>query len=90
MRMARLPVARRIADGVHLIEDRGQMWLLDMWTGQRALLADAQGVSMMRAQIMERVLVAHRLAQTVERVGIATRDGRVVDALPAIGEDRNA
>lgn len=86
LRIAQMPVARRIADGLVLIEERGRLMLVDVWTGRRALLSDAAGVDQLRAQITERLLVTARLAASAERIGVATRDGRAADALPLIGE----
>ncbi len=86
VRLARLPVARQIAPGAFVTEISGAAWLIDSYSGRRALLSSAADVDEVRAQIMGRALTVDRLALAAERIGSRTKDAAAADMLPHIGE----
>ena len=85
VRTARLPVAKQIAPGAFVYELRGEYWILDNYTGRRALLSDRAGRDAVRMQVMERLALVDRLATSAERIAIGTRSAAPGDWLAHIG-----
>lgn len=84
-RAARLPVTRQIAPGAYVAELDGRFWLIDSYSGRRALLSSAADVDQVRADIQGRLLVTDRLATAAERIAISTRSPAPADMLPSMG-----
>lgn len=85
-RLARLPVTKQIAPGAFVTSVDGAAWLIDAYSGRRALLSSAVDVDEVRAEIMTRLLTVDRLALAAERIATRTKDGRAGDMLPHIGQ----
>lgn len=79
-RLASLPAARPVADKVYVVETVEGPMLVDTLTGQRALLRSPAGVSRLRGQIMERLLLADRMVQ----ISKVTRSASPADWLPQL------
>lgn len=87
VKTARLPVTRQIAPGAYvaLLPPDNKPWLIDAYSGRRALLSEASDVDEVRAQIMSRSLTVDRLAQAAETIASHTGEASPADWLPYIG-----
>jgi hypothetical protein len=87
LKTAQLPVARQIAPGAYvaLIPPDNKPWLIDAYSGRRALLSEATDVDEVRAQIMGRQLTVDRLAEAAESIAAGTGSPAPADWLPHIG-----
>lgn len=87
IKTAQLPVARQIAPGAYvaLIPPDNKPWLIDAYSGRRALLSEANDVDEVRAQIMGRQLTVDRLAEAAESIAANTGNPAPADWLPHIG-----
>ncbi|MCP4428261.1 MAG: hypothetical protein GY803_27550 [Chloroflexi bacterium] len=83
---ARLPVARQIAPGTYVARLADGVWLIDSYSGRRALLSQPQDVDLMRAEIVTRKLTVDRLAEAAESIAANTGDPAPGDWLAHIGQ----
>lgn len=86
VRLARLPVTRQIAPGAFVTMIDGRGWLIDAYSGRRALLSSAADVDQVRAAIMAQSLTVDRLSLAAERIATRTGDAAPADFLPHIGQ----
>ncbi|MCA9936824.1 MAG: hypothetical protein KC415_22970 [Anaerolineales bacterium] len=86
---ARLPVTRQIAPGAFVTQLDNQPWLIDAYSGRRALLSDGANVDETRALIMGRLLTVDRLAKAAESIAASTNSPAPGDWLSHIGESAN-
>lgn len=84
-RTARMPVAQQIAPGAYIYQLDGVYWILDSYTGSRALLSDRAGRDAVHALITDRLLTIDRLAASAERIANSTHNAQPADWLPQIG-----
>lgn len=85
VKLARLPVTRQIAPGAFVTRIDDKPWLIDSYSGRRALLSSAADVDQVRAMIMAQLLTVDRLALSAERIATRTRNAQPADMLPHIG-----
>lgn len=91
IKTTRLPVTRQIAPGAYvaIIPPDNRPWLIDAYSGRRALLCEANTVDEVRAEIMSRQLTIERLAEAAENIASSTGDPAPADWLHHIGSYKN-